>query len=323
MTTRAAPARPPVLLAPRDPSEPGPSGLHHGTTVDLVAAGDSDDSDCVVVPAQPGAPVVIELSSSDDEGGAGPSRVSAGPGAPPGRSLCGGASSTESGSDYEEPRLQARPLQRRSLAPAEAAGALWWHRAEEAAPEGRAPGEAVGRRVTPSIGAAEGVKFPAGVAATVTDWRLGRGRPRNLWPCGRHPVVCSVAGSTQEAAEVVSKLLADCSAQDAGGLAGLQGSSPSFAGGERCSTACHRCVHALAASVTLTLSCRLLIAWSPSLEENKRRPADQSSFVVVECLLCGMVFGRARHDADSVAEHCSRGMGDQIAFGRCHTRPLR
>lgn len=129
----AAPARPPVLLAPRDPSEPGPSGLHHGTTVDLVAAGDSDDSDCVVVPAQPGAPVVIELSSSDDEGGAGPSRVSAGPGAAPrpqplrrckvfsqrpSKFWSGDSdSSTESGSDYEEPRLQARPLQRRSLAP--------------------------------------------------------------------------------------------------------------------------------------------------------------------------------------------------------------
>lgn len=127
----AAPARPPVSLTPRDPSEPGPSGLHHGTTVDLVAAADSDDSDCVVVvPAQP--PVVIELSSSDDEGAAGPSRVAAaGPGAAPrplrrcklfsqrpSKFWSGDSdSSTESGSDYEEPRLQARHLQRRGLAP--------------------------------------------------------------------------------------------------------------------------------------------------------------------------------------------------------------
>lgn len=130
-----APARPPVVLAPRDPSEPGPSGLHHGTTVDLAAASESDDSDCVVVtsavPAQPRTPVVIELSSSDDEGGADPSRAAAGPAAAPrpqplrrckvfsqrpSKFWSGDSdSSSDSDSDYEDPRLQARRIQRRSL----------------------------------------------------------------------------------------------------------------------------------------------------------------------------------------------------------------
>lgn len=38
--------------------------------------------------------------------------------------------------------------------------------------------------------------------------------------------------------------------------------------------------------------CDLMMAWSPLLEE-KRRPADQSS-VVLECLLCDIVFGREK-----------------------------
>ncbi|XP_077499338.1 E3 ubiquitin-protein ligase Topors-like [Amblyomma americanum] len=56
----------------RDPSQPGPSGLHHNTMVDL-AASESEDSDCMVitpaVPVRPRTPVVIELSSDDDEQG--------------------------------------------------------------------------------------------------------------------------------------------------------------------------------------------------------------------------------------------------------------
>lgn len=131
--------RPPVALVPRDPSEPGPSGLHHGTTVDLVAvASESDDSDCVVVtsvlPPQPRTPVVIELSSSssDGEDGAGPSMAAAGaavvPRPQPSRRCklfaqrpskfwSGDSdSSSESDSDYEEARLQARRLHRKTAA---------------------------------------------------------------------------------------------------------------------------------------------------------------------------------------------------------------
>lgn len=56
----------------RDPSQPGPSGLHHNMMVDL-AASESDDSDCMIVapvmPVRPRTPIVIELSSDDDEHG--------------------------------------------------------------------------------------------------------------------------------------------------------------------------------------------------------------------------------------------------------------
>lgn len=131
-----ASTRPPVALVPRDPSEPGPSGLHHGTTVDLVAASESDDSDCVVVtsalPPQSRTPVVIELSSSssDGEDEAGPSLVAAGaavaPRPQPSRrckvfsqrpsKFWSGDSDSSSESDYEEARLQARRLHRKRAA---------------------------------------------------------------------------------------------------------------------------------------------------------------------------------------------------------------
>lgn len=67
-------ARAPVTLGSlmRDPSQPGPSGLHHNTMVDL-AASESDDSDCMIVApvmsVQPRTPIVIELSSDDEEQG--------------------------------------------------------------------------------------------------------------------------------------------------------------------------------------------------------------------------------------------------------------
>uniref|UniRef100_L7M182 E3 ubiquitin-protein ligase Topors n=1 Tax=Rhipicephalus pulchellus TaxID=72859 RepID=L7M182_RHIPC len=72
---------PPVRLsARRDLSLPGPSGLHHNATVNLVET-ESDDSDCMivstvrpsaptpVVPTRPRSPIFIELSSSDEGDG--------------------------------------------------------------------------------------------------------------------------------------------------------------------------------------------------------------------------------------------------------------
>uniref|UniRef100_A0A224YY27 E3 ubiquitin-protein ligase Topors n=1 Tax=Rhipicephalus zambeziensis TaxID=60191 RepID=A0A224YY27_9ACAR len=69
---------PPVRLsARRDLNLPGPSGLHHNATVNLVET-ESDDSDCMIVStvrpaaptpaatARPRTPIFIELSSSDE-----------------------------------------------------------------------------------------------------------------------------------------------------------------------------------------------------------------------------------------------------------------
>nr|XP_050023026.1 E3 ubiquitin-protein ligase Topors-like [Dermacentor andersoni] len=68
----ASPVAPITLGVRSDPSQPGPSGLHHNATVNLVET-ESDNSDCIIVssvrpavPARSRTPVVIELSSSDE-----------------------------------------------------------------------------------------------------------------------------------------------------------------------------------------------------------------------------------------------------------------
>lgn len=67
-----SPVAPITLGAHSDPSQPGPSGLHHNATVNLVET-ESDNSDCIVVssvmpavPTRPRTPIFIELSSSDE-----------------------------------------------------------------------------------------------------------------------------------------------------------------------------------------------------------------------------------------------------------------
>lgn len=65
---------PVTLSARRDLSLPGPSGLHHNATVNLVET--ESDSDCMIVstvrpaaPVRPRTPIFIELSSSDEGDG--------------------------------------------------------------------------------------------------------------------------------------------------------------------------------------------------------------------------------------------------------------
>uniref|UniRef100_A0A023G766 E3 ubiquitin-protein ligase Topors n=1 Tax=Amblyomma triste TaxID=251400 RepID=A0A023G766_AMBTT len=143
--------RAPVTLGPlaRDPSQPGPSGLHHNTMVDLVAS-ESDDSDCMIVtsvlPMQSRTPVVIELSSDDDhEQGLATSTAVAAPAAgavpalaptpaplpqlpvsrrkPVARKRMSvfwssdSDSSTQSDSDYEDTDAVATPAHRRCIGP--------------------------------------------------------------------------------------------------------------------------------------------------------------------------------------------------------------